>query len=174
MGKLILLLLSLFSYLLIAETVSESEYRKIVEKSLSTINQEYFLIDKNSSDSKGSLTPEITNFEKNRYSIPYEDAVVKAQQEDKIVLLEVVLNNCKFCEKMEKEVLSKDNIQEDISKNFVFTQINADRETIPLGLSEQMSPMYVFISKNENVKDMRFGYMNEDDFLKLLVEESKK
>jgi len=170
MKKLILLLLFLFSSSLIADITLE--YQKIVEKSLSTINQEYFSIDQNSSNIKPKDS--IVNFEKNKYSIFYKDAVIKAKQEDKMILLEVVLTNCKFCKKMEENVLSKNNIQETISKNFIFTQINADEEPLPLGITEQMSPMFVFISKNENVKDIRFGYLDENNFLKLLVEHTKK
>jgi len=171
MKKLILLLLFLFSSLLlaendlseleIAETIPESEYQKIIENSLSSVDTNSFalpILDKEKDE-----TPVYPS---------YSEALAKAKEEDKIVLLEVVLDNCKFCDKMGKEVLSKENVQEAISKKFVFAQINASREPLPLNLSEQMSPMFVFISKSENVKDMRFGYINENDFLNLLVEKS--
>jgi len=188
MKKLILLLLFLFSSLLLAEndfselemadTISESEYQKIIEKSLSNIDTDYFslpIVEDSSKRVEENVIVETTaphQEKKSSIFLSYKEALAKAKEEDKIVLLEVVLDNCKFCEKMEKEVLSKENVQEAISKNFVFAQINADREPLPLNLSEQMSPMFVFISKIENVKDMRFGYINENDFLNLLVEKS--
>jgi len=172
MKKLILLLLFLFSSLLLAEndlskleiteTTPESEYQKIIENTLSTVETNSFALSILDKEKETSVYPS------------YNEALVKAKEEDKVVLLEVVLDNCKFCEKMGEEVLSKENVQEAISKKFVFAQINASREPLPLNLSEQMSPMFVFVSKDENVKDMRFGYINENDFLNLLVEESKK
>ena len=188
MKKLILLLLFLFSSLLlaendlseleIAETISEAEYQKIIENGLSNIDTEYFSVsqDISSETVDKNLTLVTVPVQEDKTSIfsSYTDAVEKAKKEDKMILLEVVLDNCKFCEKMEEEVLSKKNIQDTIAQNFIFAQINADKEPLPLGLSEQMSPMFVFISKSENVQDLRFGYLNENDFLKLLVEESEK
>ncbi len=188
MKKLILLLLFLFSSLLLAEndlselemaeTISEAEYQKIIENGLSNIDTEYFTIDQNNSseeiEDSLTLVTVPAQEEKTSISSSYTDAVAKAKKEDKMILLEVVLDNCKFCKKMESEVLSKNNVQEAISSHFILVQINADKEPLPLGLSEQMSPMFVFVSKNENVQDMRFGYIDENDFLKLLVEQSNK
>ena len=180
--KLLLLLLIIVNSLLlaesdlseleIAETISESEYQKIIENGLLAIDTEY-----SSKRVEENVILETTlPHQENETSIfsSYDEAVAKAKEEDKMILLEVVLDNCKFCDKMDTLVLSKKSVQETISQNFILAQINADREPLPLGLSEQMSPMFVFISKNENVQDMRFGYINENDFLNLLVEQSNK
>lgn len=162
MKKILLLVSIVCSSYLLSDNV---KYNKIIEESLaSTIEVNCFSIDTNISKDN----------HKNSFSIPYSEAVSKAKEEKKKILLEVILDNCKFCKKMEEEVLSKESLQKVISKDFVFTQINADREPLPLGLSEQMSPMFVFVSKDGNVQDMRFGYINEEDFRKLLVEENKK
>ena len=190
MKKLMLLLLCTFSSLVlaendlseleIAETISEAEYQKIVEKSLSNIDRDYFTLPIKESSLRED-EPEIvkrtppSKVKKTPLFMSYDEAVFKAKKEGKMILLEVVLDNCKFCEKMERLVLSKQNVQDAIiAQNFVFSQINADREPLPLNLSEQMSPMFVFISKSENVKDMRFGYIEENNFLKLLVEQGQK
>ncbi|RUM67738.1 MAG: hypothetical protein DSZ07_08200 [Sulfurovum sp.] len=164
MKKLILPSLFLFSSLLLAENnlSDEFQYQQIIENTLSTIDTNSFALPLPDKEKETSIFPS------------YNEALAKAKEEDKVVLLEVILDNCKFCEKMGKEVLSKENVQEAIAKKFVFAQINASREPLPLNLSEQMSPMFVFVSKSENVKDMRFGYINENDFLNLLVEESSK
>ncbi len=165
----------------IAETISESEYQKIIENGLSDIDAEYFTIDKKDpskgvEESNGSV--KILNPLQENEPTPmfrsYAEALIQAKEENKMILLEVVLDNCKFCDKMDRLVLSKQNVQDSIAQHFVFAQLNADREPLPLNLSEQMSPMFVFISKNKNVKDMRFGYIEESDFLNLLVEQSKK
>jgi thioredoxin-related protein len=189
MKKLLLLLLIIVNSLLlaesdlseleIAETISESEYQKIIENGLLAIDTEYFTIHAEDSSKRveeNVILETTLPHQENETSIfsSYDEAVAKAKEEDKMILLEVVLDNCKFCDKMDTLVLSKKSVQETISQNFILAQINADREPLPLGLSEQMSPMFVFISKNENVQDMRFGYINENDFLNLLVEQSNK
>jgi len=103
----------------------------------------------------------------------YADALRIAKEKHKLVLLELVSLNCKFCEKMENEVLSKEKVQESIKKDFVLAQVNVDKEELPLGLSKQMTPMFVFVTENEDVADMRLGYIEEADFLLLLEKESK-
>jgi thioredoxin-related protein len=170
------------SELEIAETISEAEYQKIIENSLSDIDAEYFTVPKERFTESSPVKVEETSIlpiqaQENETSpqfASYDEAVVQAKQEDKMILLEVVLDNCKFCDKMDKLVLSKQNVQDSVAQHFIFAQLNADREPLPLGLSEQMSPMFVFISKNENIKDIRFGYIEENDFLNLLVEQSEK
>jgi thioredoxin-related protein len=189
MKQQLLLLLLIFNSLLlaendlsdleIAETISESEYQKIIANGLSDIDAEYFTVDKKDSSEgyeEHEIVETIPPSQENEMPtfMSYAEAVVKAKEEDKMILLEVVLDNCKFCNKMDKLVLFKKNVQDSIAQHFIFAQINADREPLPLNLSEQMSPMFVFISKNENVQDMRFGYIEENDFLNLLLEQSAK
>ena len=190
MKKRLSVLLLLFTSLLlaqndlsdlpIAETISESEYQKIIEKGLSDIDAEYFNIEKEetSKEVEANGSVEIVNPLQESEPTPmfksYAEAVIEAKKEKKMILLEVVLDNCKFCDKMDRLVLLKESVQDSIAQHFVFAQLNADREPLPLNLSEQMSPMFVFISKDENVQDMRFGYIEESDFLNLLVEQSRK
>jgi thioredoxin-related protein len=104
----------------------------------------------------------------------YDEALKIAKEENKIILLDVVASNCTFCKKMEEEVLSKDNVQEAIKKDFVLAHVNEDREPLPLGLSPQMTPTFVFISNTETVEDMRFGFIDEEKFLLLLEEQKAK
>jgi thioredoxin-related protein len=105
--------------------------------------------------------------------VTYDEALKIAKEENKIILLDVVANNCAFCKKMEEEVLSKDNVQEAIKKDFVLAHVNEDREPLPLGLSPQMTPTFVFISKTETVEDMRFGFIDEEKFLILLEKQNE-
>lgn len=103
----------------------------------------------------------------------FDEALKIAKEDHKMVLLEVVSTNCKFCNQMREEVLAQEEVRKKIEENFVLAQVNMDQEPLPLGLSEQMTPMFVFISEDENVEDMRFGYMNEHDFIGLLEIESR-
>jgi thioredoxin-related protein len=157
MKKLIVMLFFLFNSLLFAdwwfsepedvESISVSQEQKVVKVEDSNLSPKFHY---------------------------YDEALKLSKEQNKKILLEVVVDNCKFCEEMDKNLLSKESIQEAIAKDFIFAQVNANREPLPLGLSEQMSPMFVFISKDENIIDMRFGYIEELEFLKLLVEQGEK
>lgn len=169
MKKIVTLLSILWSSQLFSDSnLSNSKYDEIINKTMESMEIDYLnsLIDNNITTNKNSV--------KNIFSIPYNIALKKAKDENKMILLEVILDNCKFCEKMDRLVLLKKSIQDTISKDFIFTQINASREPLPLDLKEQMSPMFVFISKDENIEDMRFGYIDETNFLELLKEKSEK
>ena len=163
MKKLILTLLFIFNSLLFAEQELNND-EIIALTSAFQIESNISVIDES----------DLTTLSL-EYSNSYKRAVEIAKEENKKILLEVFIDNCKFCKKMESTVLSKDIIEKAINKDFVFAQVNASRETLPLNISEQMSPMFVFISKDgKNIIDMRFGYIEESAFLKLLLEQSKK
>ncbi len=101
----------------------------------------------------------------------FEEAVKEAKESGKKILLEVVEDNCHYCEKMEKKTFSQTKVQDAIESDFVFSRINASTEKLPLGLTTQMTPMYVFIDNDENINDMTFGFMEADDFIELLKRE---
>jgi len=104
----------------------------------------------------------------------YDEALKVAKESNKIILLDVVADKCPFCKKMEEQVLSKDVVQEAIKKDFILAQVNEDKEPLPLGLSPQMTPSFIFITKTESIEDMRFGFIPQEKFLELLAEEKAK
>ena len=104
----------------------------------------------------------------------FDNALKIAKEENKIILLELISTNCHFCDRMKKEVLSQNSVQEAIKKDFVLAKVNVDFEPIPLGIPQQMTPMFVFITEQEDIEDMRLGFIDESSFLDLLEMESKK
>lgn len=101
----------------------------------------------------------------------FEEAINEAKESGKKILLEIVEDNCPYCEKMEKKTFSQTEVQDAIESNFVFSRVNASTEELPLGLTTQMTPMYVFIDKDENINDMTFGFMKAEEFIELLSRE---
>jgi thioredoxin-related protein len=110
----------------------------------------------------------------NSISTSFDNALKIAKEEHKIILVELVATDCPFCDKMETEVLSKERVQEAIKKDFVLAKVNIDYDEIPLGLTQQMTPMFVFATADENVEDIRLGFIEEENFLRLLEEERQK
>ena len=166
MKKLIFALLFIYNSLLFAEQeLSNLELSELT----SVFNDELIEL----TSVMNNLENNLSNIEKSKYN-SYDSAVKIAKEKDKKILLEVIVTKCKFCKQMEEKVLSKKSVEDAINRDFIFAQVNADRESLPLGLSEQMSPMFVFISKDETIIDIRFGYIEESSFLKILSEQSRK
>ena len=103
----------------------------------------------------------------------FNEAVVQAKNEHKIILLEIYGTDCHFCEKIEREVFPKERVMKELKDNFIVLKINGDEEYIPLNIEKQMTPMHVFITEKKDIKDMTFGISNEKEFLELLEREKK-
>ncbi len=101
----------------------------------------------------------------------FSEAVAQAKKEHKIILLEIYGTGCHFCTKMENEVFPKERVVNELKDNFILLKINGDEEEIPLHIEKQMTPMHVFVTETEDIKDMTFGFLNEKDFLELLERE---
>ena len=101
----------------------------------------------------------------------FNEALAEAKNEHKIILLEIYGTDCHFCEKMDKEVFPKESVIQALKDNFIILKINGDKEEIPLGITKQMTPMHVFVTATEDIKDMTFGFLDEKDFLALLNKE---
>ncbi len=103
----------------------------------------------------------------------FNEAVVQAKNEHKIILLEIYGTDCHFCEKIEREVFPKERVMKELKDNFIVLKINGDEEYIPLNIEKQMTPMHVFVTEKKDIKDMTFGISNEKEFLELLEREKK-
>jgi len=117
-----------------------------------------------------------TTYEKyaTKYNIPWEKdlatAFAKAKKEHKIVLVMVVSQGCRWCEKMEAETLSDKEVLDRLKK---YILVLADRETPKE--REQLPPfkhvpvIFFMTHKKEELDNIR-GYFDKEDFLNYLNE----
>ena len=118
-----------------------------------------------------STIKKITPNKEISHQLSFNEAIQHAKDEHKIILLEISETGCKYCKKMENEVLLTKKVVDELNNNFIILRINGDKQELPLNLSLQMTPMHVFISENKEIKYMTFGFLETDDFLKLLEKE---
>lgn len=57
----------------------------------------------------------------------WEEAYTKAKQENKMILVEIISDNCKFCLKMKKVTFIDPEIISLLNKDYIPVQINSDR-----------------------------------------------
>ena len=82
------------------------------------------------------------------WSISFEEAQLRAKKEDKKILVELVMASCPYCERMEKYVLSQEDVLKLIEASFVFVSLDIDKDSIPEHLSSRMTPTFYFLSKD--------------------------
>ena len=104
----------------------------------------------------------------------YNDAFQLAQEEDKIIMMTVVANDCAFCERMEKEVISEESVSDALDDDFVLVKVNEDEEPVPFGMSRMMTPTYIFIDRTEEILFMAPGSYTKEEFLDFLQQAKDK
>ena len=137
---------------------------------------------------KGKLTTEdieaISNFvydydakiheEKNVKDISFDKALEQAKKEDKIIIIKATAPHCRYCAKMDREVLIDKNIVNLLKKEFIMVSVDLSKDVLPLDLSVSMTPTFFFIFPEKNkdkVKIKRIpGAWSKEDFLDILKE----
>lgn len=98
----------------------------------------------------------------------YEKALELAKENNKTIMLKLTTDNCKYCTKMDTEVLASDEVQ-DLLKHFITVTLNVENEAeLPLGLKRAITPTFVFVNKDEELLSTLPGSWNKKDFIELL------
>jgi thioredoxin-related protein len=97
----------------------------------------------------------------------YEKAMALSKENDKMIMLKLTADNCKYCVKMDNEVLAHDEVKA-LLKNFIIVTLNVDHEELPLGLERTMTPTFVFVNQEEEVLSKLPGSWSKEDFMELL------
>ncbi len=107
---------------------------------------------------------------KNNYFTNYKEAKEKSLQTNKPMMLVVVTNTCPWCEKLEKQTLSKNIIKKFVAENFVPVILNRDEAQYPINkFVAKVVPTVFFIdSKKETTIDNSYGYKSTKKFLTIL------
>lgn len=106
----------------------------------------------------------------------YEEALVRAKKENKMVYLFIGSEYCKYCEKLEKEVFSKDEVMRRLKKSYVLLYLSRDIDDIPEQFQVRPVPRHYFLTDKGEVIYTTLGYRSVEGFNELLdeVEEAKK
>ena len=137
---------------------------------------------------KGKLSTEdieaISNFvydydtkihkERNVDDMPFDKALKQAKKEDKIIIIKATAPHCRYCMKMDKEVLIDKNIVNLLKKEFIVVSVDLSKDVLPLDLRVSMTPTFFFIfpqKDKDKVKIKRIpGAWSKEDFLDILNE----
>ena len=98
----------------------------------------------------------------------YAQALSLSKQNNKPIMLKLTADNCKYCIKMDNEVLSDNEVKHLVDENFIMLSINVSKEVVPLNLKYSVTPTFVFIDKNEKIISKLPGSWNKKDFIDLL------
>jgi thioredoxin-related protein len=99
----------------------------------------------------------------------FEEAKKVAKEEGKIIMIRGTLPFCKWCIKMDREVMVEPEVREVLNNSYVVTEVNVGIEKLPLGMTSLGTPSFYFIaSDGKTVIDQVSGYGDMEEFLELL------
>lgn len=122
--------------------------------------------------------------------LKFEDALTKAKDENKRVIVDIYTDWCGWCKKMDKDVYSNSEIKKIVKKNFILVKLDAESsETISYNgrdysgqqLAEYFEatgyPTTIFLEPDGSVIYFKYdsvimknipGYFKKDEFKKIL------
>ena len=99
----------------------------------------------------------------------YPDALKKAKEEKKPLLIYLYMLNCHTCEYMEKHVFTDKAVHDYLAKNYVVVHLYTNNRELPSDWRVEMSPVFHFINaQNGEMIESIMGGRCAKRFLKLL------
>lgn len=96
-----------------------------------------------------------------------EEGLSIAKQSNKLVLLDVVRDNCHYCTDMDENVFNDAKMTKWIESCFVPVKLNLSHDTLPMGIKVQVTPTFIFLSSDKKVLKRIQGSWNKQDFKEL-------
>jgi len=107
----------------------------------------------------------------NSYFRDFNSALVRAQKENKIIMLVMVADFCPWCKKFERKTLEHEDIKKLIEQNFIPVIVDnyRDKKYYPKEFTTSALPTVYFInSKTKKSLSKSTLYVNKKDFLKIM------
>ncbi len=104
----------------------------------------------------------------------FASALKEAKKSDKIIMVEAVSQHCRFCKKMEREVMIDARVVSLLRRDFVVVTVDVNKASLPMGLSAEMTPSFFFIDRDQKLLSRVVGAWNVEDFIEILKEAKAK
>lgn len=114
--------------------------------------------------------------------IPLEEAIAKAVQNDKKVVIDVYTDWCGYCRRMRNETYPAQSVQNALDEYYYFVRLNAESDEVVTYGGQRVSkrnlavqlgatsyPTTVFLNNKGEPLGMQPGFLEADMFEKLLV-----
>lgn len=99
----------------------------------------------------------------------YETAVVQAKKENKLVMVLITTETCKWCRKLEATTLKDPAVIARINAEFVPVHVTRNKDSYPEYLSAQVVPKSYFLYPDGSlVMRGTMGYWIAEDYLSIL------
>lgn len=98
-----------------------------------------------------------------------EEESAQAAKEKKLILVNIVSENCPYCKQMQKEVFNNPTYRKQIEQKYVFVTIDQMDPSLPKDLRTPYTPANAILSPTRHtIIEGYTGYMDATSFMSLL------
>lgn len=98
-----------------------------------------------------------------------DDVAAKAKVQNKRIIVELAMESCSYCEKMDKFVLSKEDVKSAIDKSYIFLKLDIHKDEIPELFSSRMTPTFYILTADSIILHEVIGAPSKSEFMSLLA-----
>lgn len=98
----------------------------------------------------------------------WDMALEEAALTQKIIMVDAVKDDCRFCTRMDKNVFEDAQMAAYLEKRFIPVKINLSHSTMPMGIRVQVTPSFYFFTAHKKLIKTIQGSWNQEDFTDLL------
>lgn len=98
-----------------------------------------------------------------------EEESARAIKEKKLILVNIVTENCPYCKQMKKEIFNNATYRKQIDQKFVFVSIDLYDPALPADLRTKYTPANAILSPTRHsIIEGYTGYMDPASFMSVL------
>lgn len=105
-----------------------------------------------------------------------DEIILNAQKDNKLIMVYATSQDCYFCRKMEKNVLSHNDIKKQIDKNYIYIKVDVEKMGLPFNLVEKykkITPSFFVLDSDGKFITQYPGSWTKSDFKEILQENIK-
>ncbi len=95
----------------------------------------------------------------------------RAKKEKKNIIIEASTPTCFYCQKMKREVINTEDVQNLLGKGFIFADINVESTRLPFGLDKHyknVTPSFFVLNSDGKLLSSYPGSLRKNDFVDIL------
>ena len=96
-----------------------------------------------------------------------DEALDKAKISDKLIMIDIIRDNCHFCSDMDKNVFEDKKMSKWIESCFIPVKLNLSQEKLPKGLKVEVTPTFLFMNEKMEIIKKIHGSWSRIDFKEL-------